>query len=211
MASVVVLFIELGVLKFAFPNNSDYVLNYSLTGLKKIDWNILFFRLSLGAGEEIVKSYFLLFYIYYSKYFTRISDGMTYGIVLALGFSLFENSMYFFKISGMNLNLSQMIAPLATRAIGPLLIHAACAGLVGLYIGRKKFGRSHVPLFSLALVAAILIHVAYDFFILFPKFGFAVSFAVVLAVLFFLEREVSKPESKKVHKAITGVLFPPED
>jgi len=211
MASVVVLFVELEMLKFFFPNNSDYVLNYSLTGLKKIDWSILFFRLSLGAGEEIVKSYFLLFYIYYSKYFTRISEGMTYGIVLALGFSLVENSMYFFKISGMNTDLSQMIAPLAMRAVGPLLVHAACAGLVGFYIGRKKFGRSHMPLFSLALVAAILIHVAYDFFILLPKFGFAVSFAAALAVLFFLDREASKPESKKAHKAITRVLFPPEN
>jgi RsiW-degrading membrane proteinase PrsW (M82 family) len=52
LASAVALFIELEVVQFVFPNNSDQVLNYSLAGLKKIDFNIFFSAFFWGAERK---------------------------------------------------------------------------------------------------------------------------------------------------------------
>lgn len=183
-----------------------------MTGNKKINFSFLYFRSSLGFGEEIIKSYFLLFYIYYSKYFTKISDGVAYGIVLALGFSFFENSMYFFKIIGQKSDIVQMIVSLSARAVGPMLMHTACTGLVGLYIGRKKFGKSgKIPLFFFILAVALLVHTTFNIFILFPKFGIFTGFFVVIAAFLFLKKEISKPEAKIVHEAIHRGLLPSKE
>jgi RsiW-degrading membrane proteinase PrsW (M82 family) len=130
--------------------------------------------LRTALPEELSKFLFMFLFIALSKKWKRLnpietkSDGAAAGLVLALGFALFETAGY----SMLNIQLTFL------RAVTAAPIHAAC----GIRTGMSAVSfRSHHPLSGIwNMLLAILIHTVYNFIILNP--GTPLIFLILITV-----------------------------
>ncbi len=112
--------------------------------------------LFVGFTEELCK-YICLFTIVYSKPdFNEPFDGITYAVMVSMGFATSENIMYVIN-GGLHVALIRIFTAVPA--------HATFAVLMGYFVGLAKFRNHHTPLLLLGLFSATLFHGAYNFFL----------------------------------------------
>jgi len=112
--------------------------------------------------EEILKSLVLVYYVRRPD-FTYFVDGAIYGFTVGTTFGLLENLLYISRIQG-DPSTSTALALALTRAFSTSLMHGSASALVGVALGRLRFGRGLTRLASvgIGLSAAIVLHLAFN-------------------------------------------------
>ena len=107
--------------------------------------------------EEVLKSLVLL-YLVRSPDFTYFVDGAIYGFAGGTAFAVLENPFYAMTTPNGGVVLMLM------RAFSTSLMHGTATALVGISLGRFKFGRGGTRGLALLLgwVAAIVLHASFN-------------------------------------------------
>jgi RsiW-degrading membrane proteinase PrsW (M82 family) len=151
--------IEFGVQQLGFVPAKDEV---AMTGV---------YAIMVGFIEEICKYSVLVWFAYPRKEFDEPFDGITYAVMIAMGFATFENISYVVDhgvrrgfMEGMNIGLWRMISAVPA--------HASFAILMGYYVGMAKFKHQGKvsPLKLAGLFTAVGFHAAYDFCLLMANY-----------------------------------------
>jgi protease PrsW len=203
-ASLICVVLEYIAIKFLFPGYKNQ--NFELLAQGKeetISFALIASMVIAGVIEELVKFYFLKFFISFNINFNQIRDGVIYGIMLALGFAIAENSFYYLGFVQLHINSFNLAAFALVRSIGPLLLHIVTAGIVGLSLGIKKFSPGHRKTIILeGLGIAIIMHAAYNAAISFGGLGVMFSFAIIIAGLAYLLIRIAKPDARLVWRLV---------
>ena len=131
--------------KFRFIEDPDSILNTLLTAF-----------LFTGLIEESCKFFFLRFYAYPKKVFSEPYDGITYSVMISLGFATIENIHYVFR-GGIDTAIIRMFTAVPA--------HATFGVLMGYFTGLAKFKNRKKSYLLLGLLVAIVFHGTYDFFL----------------------------------------------
>ncbi len=147
-------------------------------------WGLLLVAFVFVAlNEELLKYLVVLIYPFPRKFFDEPLDGIVYAIMTSMGFATLENVIYAYRF-GFETTL--------IRSFTAVPAHAAFAVLAGYFIGRARFEKAkRIPLLGLGLLAAVIPHGLYDFFILqdvaewmiglvLPLLGICIFFAIRL-------------------------------
>jgi RsiW-degrading membrane proteinase PrsW (M82 family) len=150
-------------------------------------WGIVAFFLSLGTNtfiasnvikdltlvltvigptvEEIYKSLILIYFVRRSD-FTYFVDGAIYGFSIGIGFAVVEN--IFYLASGA---ADQGLLVALGRVFSTSLMHGSATAMVGIALGRQRFGHGmHRRLMSsLGWVAAIALHITFNTIVLYTS------------------------------------------
>ena len=131
--------------------------------------------------EEGGKFLFIRAFIYNTKKFNEVIDGIVYTICVSLGFAFAENLLYGIS-NASNLYL---------RAFTAVPLHALASGIMGFYLGRAKKlkGKQARKLELKGLVWAVLIHGFYDVFIFVHPLGWPLSMIVLVSGFFILKKD----------------------
>jgi RsiW-degrading membrane proteinase PrsW (M82 family) len=124
-----------------------------------------------GFVEEGVKTLVLLS-LSQSRFFRRISDGLYLATALGLGFAFSEN--IFFSLENP--------VTLLLRGVTSVPLHALALALAGWTLGLSRF--TYKPLFPAGFCAAVVLHGAYDFFLLRGGWYRFFSFGLLAAAFF---------------------------
>lgn len=126
--------------------------------------------------EELLKYICLLAYPWPRKFFNEPLDGITYAVMIGMGFATLENIIYAYQFG---------ITTVAVRAFTAVPAHAVFAIFAGYFAGKAKFASSpeRFKLLVYGFLLAVGIHGLYDFFILQQHFEWLMIFSTV--VLFF--------------------------
>jgi RsiW-degrading membrane proteinase PrsW (M82 family) len=129
--------------------------------------------------EEIVKSLIL---IYFGRRpdFTYFVDGAIYGFAAGIGFSVLENFWYMTQVAG----AGQGPIVVISRSFSTCLMHGSASALVGISIGRFRYGQGQTRIFSALLgwAAAMALHMAFNRVVTFWHGPALLIGAVVLGV-----------------------------
>lgn len=109
--------------------------------------------------EEIVKSLAL---VYFGRRpdFTYFVDGAIYGFAAGIGFSILENFFYITQAG----TASQGPVLVISRAFSTCLMHGSASALVGVSIGRFRYGRGQTRVLAMFLGwgAAMALHMGFN-------------------------------------------------
>jgi RsiW-degrading membrane proteinase PrsW (M82 family) len=109
------------------------------------------------------------------KEFNEPLDGIVYAVMIGMGFAAFENLLYV-SDGGLGVALLRMVTAIPA--------HAVFAVVMGYHVGLAKFDITHKSeLLRKGLVYPILLHGAYDFFLL--QKSIPMLFILAFAGLFF--------------------------
>ncbi|MBA2422262.1 MAG: PrsW family intramembrane metalloprotease [Chitinophagales bacterium] len=108
----------------------------------------------IGLSEEFSKFLMLRFYAYRKKEFNEPFDGITYSVMVGMGFATLENILYVDQ-HGMTTGVLRMFTAVPA--------HASFAVIMGYYMGLSKFRSNPLPAQILGLLLAVMLHGAYDF------------------------------------------------
>lgn len=109
----------------------------------------------VGFSEEICKFYFVRRFLYNHKEFDEPFDGITYSVMVSMGFATLENIAYVYQ-GGVEIAILRMF--MAVPA------HATFGIIMGYYLGLAKFNPDSARRYLLmAVVGATFFHGAYDF------------------------------------------------
>jgi protease PrsW len=181
------------------------VINNQLIGALRIEdavkaipfWGILAV-IVLATSEEIVK--------YVAAYQGGLKrktddeplDDAVYMICAALGFAAIENALFLFGpiLSG---NTELIIITGNMRFIGATLLHVACSAIIGIFKGFShfKFKRMKIEYLTAGFFVAIVLHAAFNLFIIIHDnamfIALIVVWLVIVSIIFIFEK------LKKVH------------
>ncbi len=115
------------------------------------------FALFVAFTEEWSKYLFLILFAYPKKEFNEPFDGITYGVMIAMGFATLEN-IFYVADGGFEVAMIRMFTAVPA--------HATFAVAMGYFVGLAKFKHQHViSVYQiLGLLGATLLHAFYDFF-----------------------------------------------
>lgn len=108
----------------------------------------------IGFTEEFCKFFVLRFYAYKKPEFNEPFDGITYSVMVAMGFATLENIFYVFQF-GMSNAFWRMFTAVPA--------HASFGIVMGYYAGLAKFSLNPKSLLFRGWFYAALLHGAYDF------------------------------------------------
>ena len=151
-------------------------LGWSLNGNFINDF--LYCTIQIGMLEEFAKLIpFLIFYKLFKKEVNEPIDFIAYICVAALGFSAFENVMYFYRHG------PQIISG---RAILSSVGHMFFTALIAYGIIRYKYQKGKNKKLELILffIYASLAHGFYDFWLMYT--GISTGIGIIITILFFL-------------------------
>ncbi len=112
-----------------------------------------------ALAEEISKYFFLRVIAYSSKNFNEPFDGITYSVMVSMGFAMVENLLY--VLGDANGGLETALVRMFTA----IPAHAVFAIIMGYYVGLAKYKDHKKTYLALGVIAATLVHGFYDFFI----------------------------------------------
>ncbi|MBI2429442.1 MAG: PrsW family intramembrane metalloprotease [Ignavibacteriales bacterium] len=110
----------------------------------------------IGLTEELCKFICLYLVAYPKPDFNEPFDGITYAVMVSMGFATSENILY---VMDGGLHVAVM------RIFTAVPAHASFSILMGYFVGLAKFKKHDRIYLLLGLVAATLFHGAYDFFL----------------------------------------------
>lgn len=118
----------------------------------------LFAFLVVALSEEFAKFFFLRYILFKRKEFDEPLDGIVYAVMIGMGFAAFENLFYVAE-GGYTIAFARMLTAIPA--------HAIFAVVMGYHVGLAKFDLTHKnELLSKALLYPVLLHGAYDFFLM---------------------------------------------
>ncbi|MCX7929413.1 MAG: PrsW family glutamic-type intramembrane protease [Chlorobi bacterium] len=159
------------------------VLQHTLVIIVQPDMNnltsvILYAFGIIAATEELTKYLVVRSYVYWRPDFDEPYDGITYTVMVAMGFATTENILY---VVGSDASMQLGIALL--RMFTAVPAHAANGVLMGYFLGLAKFTDTSRGLHIAACAAAIIAHGLYDVFLLYSNPGaLTLGAFVVLAI-----------------------------
>ncbi len=108
--------------------------------------------------EEILKSAVLV-YLVRRPSFTYFVDGAIYGFAAGTAFAVLENLLYLSRAGA-----GEALFLALGRALSTSLMHGSASALVGISLGRLRYGRGLTRILSLFLgwVAAMSLHIAFN-------------------------------------------------
>lgn len=109
--------------------------------------------------EEIVKSLILVYYARRPD-FAYFVDGAIYGFATGIGFSILENFWYLFQAG----SATQAPVLVISRSFSTCLMHGSASALVGVSIGRFRYGQGRTRILATVLGwgAAIVLHSGFN-------------------------------------------------
>jgi RsiW-degrading membrane proteinase PrsW (M82 family) len=110
----------------------------------------------VGFSEELSKFILLMLFPYKSKHFDEPYDGITYAVMISMGFATLENLLYM---------RSYGHEVIYFRAFTSVPAHASFAVLMGYFVGLAKFKNNSLKIKLLGLFLATTLHGFYDFFL----------------------------------------------
>lgn len=117
----------------------------------------------VALTEEFAKFLMLRLFLYRKRAFDEPYDGIMYTMMIGMGFAAVENLLYVFGQP----TYAESITVGGWRAITAVPAHATFAILMGYYAGKAKFSRRGKTGWLLAgIIAAVVFHGAYDFFLM---------------------------------------------
>lgn len=143
-----VYFLEVGADKIVnlLPANYPFILIEAFLGVAII--------------EEGCKLFFLRTYAYNSEHFDEPYDGITYAVMVSMGFATVENILYVFT-SDTPLEVALL------RMFTAVPAHGTFAILMGYFVGLAKFKQHTKGVYIfIGLITATLFHGAYDYFLM---------------------------------------------
>ena len=142
--------------------------------------------ISAALVEEGTKFFFLKRLVWNSPEFDERFDGIVYATFVSLGFACVENLMYIFQYVPAEMALTTGIS----RAIFSVPAHFLFAVIMGYYFGLARFstGSKQVTYLVISLLAAILFHGLYDYFLMAAQFvsQFSRGLSLLLTMAFYV-------------------------
>ncbi len=128
--------------------------------------------------EEVLKSLILVYYVRRAD-FTYFVDGAILGFAAGTGFAVVENMLYLGQGGG---EASLLVA--FSRGFSTSLMHGSASALVGVSLGRLRFGRgmSRIAAIILGWGAAMTLHLTFNNMINDPSGSLTLLLAVVLGL-----------------------------
>jgi protease PrsW len=151
---------------------------FSTLGLERSGSNIaigVYAFVGVAAVEELCKFFFVFRFLYRHKEFDEPFDGITYAVMVSMGFATLENVIYTFE-HGATTGILRMFTAVPA--------HATFAIMMGYFLGLAKFrqGDSNL-LIAYAVLVPILFHGLYDFALMqqsFKEIGFMGALASLI-------------------------------
>jgi RsiW-degrading membrane proteinase PrsW (M82 family) len=150
--------------------------------------------LVIAVAEEGAKFLLLRFCMYPDKEFNEPLDGIVYGAFVALGFATFENLFYVVH-HGYVTGIGRMFLSVPS--------HYSWGVIMGYYLGKAKFETQHQTAHMLrGLFYAIVLHGAFDFFIMQKAYPLLVVFTLVvwLVALIISHREIKELQADSMRR-----------
>ena len=151
----------------------------------------------IAGSEELCKFLALRFYAYRKTAFDEPFDGITYSVMVAMGFATLENIMYVFQY-GIGTGILRMFTAVPA--------HAVFGITMGYYAGLAKFHHNEASNLLKGLVFAILLHGAYDYFLMEENIpGIAIGALVSLFIgIRFSRRAIKMHQERSPFREVTG-------
>jgi RsiW-degrading membrane proteinase PrsW (M82 family) len=120
-------------------------------------WSLASCVLGIGLVEEYSKYFFVRYFAYKKSAFDEPFDGITYCVIVSMGFATLENFMYVFQNEdGFKVALMRMVFSVPA--------HAVFGVIMGYHLGlQKHYGRKSAGAYGLMLAAGL--HGLFDFFL----------------------------------------------
>ncbi len=113
--------------------------------------------LGVAMIEEFWKMFFVMIYAYRKNAFDEPYDGITYCVMVSMGFATAENILYVIE-GGWSVAILRMFTAVPA--------HTTFGIMMGYYMGLAKFSsKSRGFMLFMALLSATLFHGAYDYFL----------------------------------------------
>ncbi len=145
-------------------------------GNSEID-TFLYAFVTIAFSEELAKFMFLRRF-YNKTFFDEPFDGITYGVMISMGFATLENVLYVFLYSDVPYNTALM------RMLTAVPAHASFAVIMGYFVGLAKFKhRNQAGWQLLGLLGAIFFHGMYDFLLMLKMYPYMATGALVSLVV----------------------------
>lgn len=146
----------------------------------------------IGFTEEFSKFIFVRFYTYRKPEFNEPFDGITYCVMVAMGFATLENILYVFGENDFSSSFNVAIARMIFSVPG----HAMFGVIMGYFLGIEKHYNKPNAGF-IGLVIAAVVHGLFDFS-LFNVSAYPVLFLVFLGL--FVSIVVFSRKAIKLHQ-----------
>lgn len=163
-------------------------------------WSLISCVIGIGLVEEYSKYFFVRYYAYRKPAFNEPFDGITYCVIVSMGFATIENFMYVFQYGFQTAVLRMFLSVPA---------HAVFGVIMGYHLGlQKHYGRRFAGLYGLMLAAGL--HGLFDFF-LFNSYIPGMYMGALLSLYFGVRYSL---RAIKMHNDISpfnGKNNPPED
>ena len=137
------------ILEMIFSNYAESIPIYLISNAVKA-------VLVVGLAEEGSKYFMARYFLFPRRAFNEPFDGITYCVMISMGFATIENVMYVMD-GGVTTALLRMVTAVPA--------HATFGIIMGYYLGLKKFDSENRYYGLKALGFAALLHGAYDFFL----------------------------------------------
>ncbi|MCS6823176.1 MAG: PrsW family glutamic-type intramembrane protease [Cytophagaceae bacterium] len=139
--------------------------------------------------EELSKFIFMYLYAYPKDSFNEPFDGITYSVMVSMGFATIENIMYVVQ-GGMSVAILRMFTAVPA--------HAMFAILMGYFTGLAKFDNHKRTTYLLyALLSATALHGLYDFCLFMNKYPILILGALASLIIGY----VLSKKAIKLHQA----------
>lgn len=158
--------------------------------------------------EEIPKFFILKRKIFHAKSVNQIIDGLQIGIVFGLGFAACENFLQLSALLSLK-NFSLLKNVFIARFLISTLAHIIYSGVMGYYLALARFHKLYrVFLLPRALLAPLLLHSAYNFFIVFQLPWVSIAFLIVISLLVYKWYKTRKNFELQVTQRQIPIIFP---
>lgn len=128
----------------------------------------------IALTEELCKFLILIRFFYRKPLFNEPYDGIVYAGFISLGFATLENLFYV---------LDKGLAVAIVRMFLAVPAHAIFGVVMGYFVGGAKFFRkSKTAYLVMGLLAAVILHGLYDYFLM-AGISFLILFSLVLVVI----------------------------
>ncbi len=131
----------------------------------------------IAPVEELAKLMVVLLFVWKSRHFNEINDGIVYVGTAAIGFAMAENIMYVLK-HGYAVGFA--------RAVTAIPLHTFSGVIMGYYVGKARFSPDKDivgRLIAKGLISALIIHGTYDTFALSGSFWGLLLLPVVITIV----------------------------
>lgn len=136
---------------------------------------IAFAFIAVALAEEGAKLLLLLAYPYSLRKFNEPMDGIVYSVVIGMGFATLENVLYASSFG---------LQTVLVRALTAVPAHGAFSIILGYFVGLAKFRKEdRKRLILKGFLIAVVVHGAYDFFIIQSLFQWLILLAVVVLAI----------------------------